>query len=118
MAKTMARISNSVVINLEWVNDRTYETDVLRNIYDLQVKIGDEYRDGKFYHNGSEVVSYREQVRRLLASYDNALSEIESYIPSVMTVSEEGPPTIESRKQTILNYLVALVNAVEEGGNV
>ena len=113
MEKSMARIQNGVVVNIEWVSDNTVETNDLKNIYDLHVQIGDSYSNSRFYRNGDRILSFRERVSNMLTSYDTALIEIEAVIPSSFNViNAEIPDTFEGRKQKVLTYLTALI----EGG--
>lgn len=113
MGKTMARIENGVVINLLWVDDDIVDTDELKNVYDLQINVGDTYTNNKFYHNGIEVLTFRKQMQKMLTDYDSALTEIASYIPSAMRRSNTNVSTIDSRKQIILDYLGELVSFIE-----
>ena len=117
MSKSMARIQNGVVINIEWVGDNTVEIDELKNIYDLHVNIGDTYSNSKFYRDGNRVLSFRERIRNMLTDYDTALTEIESYIPSTFSVKRNVAITLEDRKQNVLTYLTDLLAALEEGGS-
>lgn len=114
MAKTMARIENDVVVNLEWVNDDVQVTDELKDIYDLQVEVGDVYNEGTFYRNGIEVLTYRQQVQNALSNYDNALTEIEETVstPTLLTTGDETPLTIEERKQNVLDRVDDILNAL------
>lgn len=81
MPKTMARIEGQNVINMEWYSDSQEETDVLKNIGDLPVGIGDQYIDGVFYHQGSEVLTPLEQARKevydLQVQLENSYTEEE-----------------------------------------
>lgn len=115
MAKNMARIIDGVVTNLEWVDDVTTGNDTLKDIYDLQVQIGDTYADGVFYRDGIELVTFRNKIRNILNSYDTALTDIASYIPATMYVldSDVNTSSIESRKQLILSYLSDAVEALD-----
>ena len=113
MGKTLARVENGVVVNLEWVNDDVVETDNLKNVYDLHVNIGDTYENDKFYRDGVEVVTFRKQIQNMLADYDATLTEIASYIPAVMSISNTDISTIDNRKEMILNYLRDAVAALE-----
>ena len=115
MAKTMARIDNGVVINLEWVDDNIQSTNKFKDIYDLQIEIGDTYSDGRFYRNGAEVLTYRQQIQNILAKYDNALTEIEESIvmPMSLTMTDETPLTIDDRKQIILSNIEDIITALE-----
>lgn len=63
MAKSMARIENSVVVNVEWCSDRAEETDTLKNIGDRHVVSGDTYKDGYFWRDGEKVLSETEELR-------------------------------------------------------
>lgn len=104
MAKTMARLENGIVVNLEWVDDIMRSTDDLIDVYDLQIKIGDTYNNGFFYRGGTKVLTYRQMLRNMLLEYDAALTEIEERVsmPTTFTMREETIPTIEDRKQNIL----------------
>ena len=113
MGKTLARIENGVVVNLEWVNDDAVDTDNLKNVYDLQVNIGDTYENDKFYRDGVEVITFRKQIQNMLSEYDATLTEIASYIPAVMSLSNTDSSTIDSRKELILSYLNDMVSALE-----
>ena len=112
MGKSMARIQNGVVVNIEWVADDTVESDTLKNIYDLHIRIGDTYSNSRYYRDGNRVLSFRERVANMVTDYDNALTEIESIIPSTLSLRNDDSTTLEDRKQKILSYLTALV----EGG--
>ena len=72
MAKSMARIENNIVINMEWYSDKMTETDTLKNIDDRPVEIGDTYFDGIFYRDGEKVKNTAEQ----LAEAETALAII------------------------------------------
>ena len=78
MAKNMARINNGVVVNIEWCSDRTSESDVLKNIADRPVAIGDTFENDKFYRDGVEVLTPLEEARKKNAEYESALAEIEA----------------------------------------
>lgn len=62
MAKSMARIENGSVVNIEWCSDRTEEADTLKNIGDRIVEVGDTYSDGKFYRDGEEIFTTAEKL--------------------------------------------------------
>ena len=112
MAKTVARISNGVVINLEIVTDATKETDCLRNTYDLPLEIGDTYSNGHFYHEGREILTYREQLQKMISDYDSALTEISAYISVPLMLAEGEEFTIEKRKQAILARVADMLDAL------
>lgn len=50
MAKTMARLSGDVVVNLEWCSDGCAENDELKDVGECAVSVGDIFRGGHFYH--------------------------------------------------------------------
>lgn len=78
MAKNMARIDNGIVVNIEWCSDDVPETHVLKNMDERPVVIGDIYENGKFYRDGAEVLTPLEEIVKLNAEYEAALSEIEA----------------------------------------
>lgn len=57
MAKSMAKIENNIVINLEWCSDDAPETNELKSYTGYSIAIGDTFNDGKFYRNGEEILS-------------------------------------------------------------
>lgn len=105
MAKTMARLENGVVVNFEWVADSVAETETLKNVYSLQVDIGDTYANNNFYRNGIEVVTHKQRMCNVLANYEKALSEIEEKL-SLPSLS-----TVEERKQAILSRFSDMLEA-------
>ena len=52
MAKSMARIKDGVVVNIEWHSSDTVDSDTLKEFPDLLVGIGDTYAEGRFYREG------------------------------------------------------------------
>lgn len=72
MAKSMARIEDGIVVNVEWCSDLTAETDTLKNIADRLVEVGDTYSDGKFYRDGEEILTSAEK----LAEYEALINEL------------------------------------------
>lgn len=70
MAKNMARIDNGVVTNVEWHADSVADSETLIGTRDRSVGIGDNYADGRFYRNGTEILSLSEK----LADAENALA--------------------------------------------
>ena len=62
MAKSMARIDDGIVVNVEWCSDRTSETDTLKNIEDRLIEVGDTYSEGKFYRDGEEILTTAEKL--------------------------------------------------------
>lgn len=80
MAKNMARIKDSVVINIEWCSDETVQTDTLISIEDRLVNIGNTYTEGKFYDNGIEVLTEKEILYKQLTEYETSLAELDSLV--------------------------------------
>lgn len=78
MAKSMARIENGVVINIEWCSDEIVENEYLIDIADRPVNIGNAYIDGKFYDNGIEVLTERESLYKKLAEYEEELAALDA----------------------------------------
>jgi hypothetical protein len=72
MAKSMARVENGIVVNIEWCSDRTSETDTLKNIEDRLIEVGDSYSDGKFYRDGEKILTTSEK----LAEYEALINEL------------------------------------------
>lgn len=75
MAKTMARLENNIVTNIEWCSDRTAETEYLKEAFDYPVGIGDTYYDGRFYRDGVLILSAVEELQQQIAELDNAYEE-------------------------------------------
>ena len=78
MAKNMALVEGGVVVNVLWCSDRALETETLIDTADRPVGIGDTYTDGKFYRDGTEVLTPLEEALKQNAAYEQALSEIEA----------------------------------------
>lgn len=57
MAKNMIQVDNGVVINIIWCSNNTPTTDTLIDPADRPVNIGDTYVDGKFYRDGTEILT-------------------------------------------------------------
>ena len=76
MAKSMARIENGTVVNIEWCSDRMEETDTLKNIGDRIIKVGDTYSEGKFYRDGEKILSTADK----LAEYEALINELYSEV--------------------------------------
>lgn len=114
MGKTMARIQNGVVVNLEFYDDNANETDELKNVGELLIEIDDTYSDGKFYRNGVEVLTFRNRLKNMLSNYDTALTELASYVSAPVALSEDDTePTLEERKQAILIRLNDMLSALD-----
>ena len=70
MAKAMAKIEDGNVVNIEWVSDKTSESDTIKNIDDRHIEVGDTYADGHYYRNGNMIMSTAEK----LADAEQALA--------------------------------------------
>lgn len=113
MGKTMARLKDGVVVNLEVCSTYARETDELKNTYDLMLDIGDTYTNGRFYRNGVKVMTSRERVRKMISDYDNALAEIAAHVSAPVTASDDES-TVEARKQGIISFAT---NVIGTGGD-
>lgn len=60
MAKNMAVIENGVITNILWCDDGIAENETQKNIEDRLVEVGDTFENGKFFHNGVEVLTQQE----------------------------------------------------------
>ena len=72
-----ALITDSIVTNIIALNDRNasdFPTAV--KLGDHPVGIGDTYADGKFYHDGVEVLTPMEQAQAEMTEYKAALNEL------------------------------------------
>lgn len=78
MAKSMALIENGTVTNMLWCSDSEPETATLIDPADRPVAIGDTYSDGKFYRDGTEILTPLEEALKKNAEYEAALQEIET----------------------------------------
>ena len=78
MAKSMALIENGTVTNMIWCSDSEPETATLIDPADRPVAIGDTYSDGKFYRDGTEILTPLEEALKKNAEYESALTEIET----------------------------------------
>lgn len=77
MAKSMARIRNGVVVNIEWHNDQAVQTDTLVDFNDRPVLVGDAYADGIFYRDDKKVLTQFEELIQELNDMREALSILE-----------------------------------------
>lgn len=77
MAKNMALLENGLVTNILWCSDTEPETDTMINCGELPAGIGDSYSDGKFYRDGTEILTPLEEALKKNAEYETALTEIE-----------------------------------------
>ena len=76
MAKTMARIENGLVVNIEWCSDKQAQTDILINLADRPVAIGDTYDGSDFYRDGEKVLTSLEQAQAEIEDMKTALNEL------------------------------------------
>lgn len=76
MAKTMARIENGLVVNIEWCSDKQAQTDILINLADRPVAIGDTYDGSDFYRDGEKVLTPMEEAQAEIEDMKNALNEL------------------------------------------
>lgn len=65
MAKTMAYIEDHQVMNLLWCDDRTPQTDELREVGEVPAAIGDYFDGTHFYRWGRRVLTDAEQLQQL-----------------------------------------------------
>lgn len=96
MAKSMAVVNNGVVTNIVWCTDNTPQTATWLNCDDRPVAIGDTYADGKFYRDGTEVLTPLEdaqaQVESLSAQNAELLDAMAAMVEDIYNqdVSEIG----------------------------
>ena len=76
MAKSMAVVNNGVVTNIIWCTDNTPQTATWLNCDDRPVAIGDTYADGKFYRDGTEVLTPLEDAQAQLESLSAQNAEL------------------------------------------
>ena len=72
-----AMVTDGVVTNVIALNDRNasdFPTAV--RLGDRPVGIGDTYADGKFYRDGTEVLTPLEQAQAEIETYKSALTEL------------------------------------------
>lgn len=96
MAKSMAVVNDGVVSNIIWCADNTPQSDTWVNCDDRPVAIGDTYIDGKFYRDGTEVLTPLEdaqaQVESLSAQNAELLDAMAAMVEDIYNqdVSEIG----------------------------
>lgn len=76
MAKSMARIENGLVINIEWRSDQQAQTETLIDMFDRPVAIGDTYDGSDFYRDGEKVLTPLEEAQLELNDMQAALAEL------------------------------------------
>ena len=76
MAKTMALLEDNAIVNLLWCSNSEEETDALKEVGDYELRIGDTFEDGKWYRDGSELLTPLEEAELKTAEYYNSLTEL------------------------------------------
>ena len=76
MAKTMVLLEDNVIVNLLWCSNSEEETDTLKEVGDYELRIGDTFEDGKWYRDGSELLTPLEEAELKAAEYYNSLTEL------------------------------------------
>ena len=76
MAKTMALLEDNVIVNLLWCSNFEEETDTLKEVGDYELYIGDTFEDGKWYRDGSELLTPLEEAELKTAEYYNSLTKL------------------------------------------
>ena len=85
MAKTMAIIDNEVVVNMIWCNDNTPDTETQKDPGDRPVGIGDTYSDGKWYRDGTEILTPLEDALAKIASLETENADMRSALDAIYT---------------------------------
>lgn len=69
-----ALIEHGMVVNIIWLNERNAgEWPNAVRLYDRMVEVGDTYEDGRFYRDGTEVLTAAEAAQMEAAQYAAAL---------------------------------------------
>ena len=76
MAKAMVLLEDNVIVNLLWCSNSEEETDTLKEVGDYEFHIGDAFEDGKWYRDGSELLTPLEEAELKTAEYYNSLTEL------------------------------------------
>ena len=72
-----ALVENGTVVNIIWLNERNEaEWPNAVRLGERMVEVGDTYTDGKFYHDGVEVLTPMEQAQAEMTEYKAALHEL------------------------------------------
>ena len=90
MAKSMARIENGVVVNIEWCSDEVIQTETLSDIDDRPVDVDNTYIDGKFYNNGIEVLTVKERMQKVIEEYSEELAILDAALLDVQYINLIG----------------------------
>ena len=76
MAKTMVLLEDNAIVNLLWCSNSEEETDTLKEVGDYELHIGDMFEDGKWYRDGSELLTPLEEAELKAAEYYSSLTEL------------------------------------------
>lgn len=76
MAKNMAKLTDGVVVNLEWCSDEEPETAELREYEGYAIRIGDSWEDRKWMRDGAAVLT-EAQIAAQVAAEEAARAEQE-----------------------------------------
>ena len=76
MAKTMVLLEDNVIVNLLWCSNSEEETGTLKEAGDYELRIGDTFEDGKWYRDGSELLTPLEEAELKAAEYYSSLTEL------------------------------------------
>ena len=76
MAKTMVLLEDNIIVNLLWCSNSEEETDTLKEVGDYELYIGDTFEDGKWYRDGSELLTPLEEAELKTAEYYNSLTKL------------------------------------------
>lgn len=69
-----ALVENGIVTNIIWLNERNAgEWPGAVRLYDRMVEVGDTYEDGRFFRDGTEVLTAAEAAQQEAAAYAAAL---------------------------------------------
>ena len=73
---------NSIVENIIWLYPGLAEEEFpeAKPIGELLVEIGDEYRDGDFYHNGEKILTREERDNIVIAKQAETIAELDTAI--------------------------------------
>lgn len=89
MAKTMIKIEDNIIVNVEWCSDEEPETETLKNCTGYSLAIGDVLKDGKFYRSGEEVFSNEEILRQQLLKLHKENAQLVSTLGEMVEATYE-----------------------------
>lgn len=78
MAKTMAIIDDGVVVNISWCSDNEPENESQKDPEDRPIRIGDTYSDGKWYRDGTEILTPLEEARTEIENLQKQIEDMDS----------------------------------------